>query len=58
MDPEKLRDNALAILHALIKAKPASSKGTYVKAIALSSTMGPGVRLDPLAVVKLAQDFR
>lgn len=54
MDAEALRDNALAILGALIKAKPASAKGTYMKSIALSSTMGPSVRLDVNDVSKLA----
>lgn len=58
MEAEQLRDNALALLHALIKAKPASAKGTYVRTVALSSTMGPGIRLDAPSVVKLAADFR
>lgn len=47
---EKLRDNILALLETIIKLKPASSKGTYLKSIALSSTMGPGVKVDPLEV--------
>jgi large subunit ribosomal protein L1 len=46
---EKLVDNFNAILEALIKAKPATAKGTYVKGITVSSTMGPGVKIDPLA---------
>lgn len=46
---EKLNENIMALLDAVIKLKPASSKGTYVRGIALSSTMGPGVRIDPLA---------
>ena len=45
---EKLHENIKALLDAVIKLKPASSKGTYVRGIALSSTMGPGVRIDPL----------
>ena len=48
--PEKLLDNAKAILDSLIKAKPAAAKGRYVKSIALSSTMGPGVRVDLASV--------
>ena len=44
--PEKLLDNAKAIIDSVLKAKPAASKGRYVKSIALSSTMGPGVRVD------------
>jgi large subunit ribosomal protein L1 len=43
---EKLQENILAIYDALIKAKPAAAKGTYVRKISLSSTMGPGVRCD------------
>jgi large subunit ribosomal protein L1 len=44
--PDKLLDNAKAIIDSVLKAKPAASKGRYVKSIALSSTMGPGVRVD------------
>jgi large subunit ribosomal protein L1 len=44
--PEKLSENARAILAALIRAKPASAKGNYVVSVALASTMGPGVRVD------------
>ena len=45
-DEQKLQENILAIYDALLKAKPAAAKGTYVKKISLSSTMGPGVRCD------------
>lgn len=58
MTPEQLRENALALLAALVRAKPASAKGQYVRSVALSSTMGPGIRLDASEVVKLAADFR
>jgi len=44
--PEKLLENARAFADAIIKAKPAGAKGTYVQKVALSSTMGPGVRVD------------
>jgi large subunit ribosomal protein L1 len=44
---EKLRDNFLVLLDALLRAKPAASKGTYVKNVALSTTMSPGVKIDP-----------
>jgi large subunit ribosomal protein L1 len=43
---EKILENFKAIAMAIIKAKPASSKGVYVKGMALSTTMGPGVKLD------------
>jgi large subunit ribosomal protein L1 len=46
----KLADNARALVDSVMKAKPAAAKGKYVKGLALSSTMGPGVRLDALAV--------
>jgi len=45
--PVQIADNARVILEALLKAKPAASKGIYMRSVALSSTMGPGVRLDP-----------
>jgi large subunit ribosomal protein L1 len=47
---DKLKENILALLDAIIKLKPASSKGAYLKSISLSSTMGPGVKVDPLDV--------
>ena len=45
-DAEKLEVNLKALIEVLTKAKPASSKGQYLKKIAVSSTMGPGVRVD------------
>ncbi len=44
--PDKLLENAKVLIDSVIKAKPAAAKGKYVKSIALSSTMGPGVRID------------
>ena len=43
----KLRENAHALLDAIVRSKPASAKGNYVKSVAVASTMGPGVRVDP-----------
>ena len=43
-----LNVNADAIIQALVRAKPATAKGIYLRSITLSSTMGPGVRIDPL----------
>ena len=43
-----LHTNADAIIQALVRAKPATAKGIYLRSITLSSTMGPGVRIDPL----------
>jgi len=45
-DADKLRGNIIALMDALIKAKPATSKGTYLKKVSLSSTMGPGINVD------------
>jgi large subunit ribosomal protein L1 len=42
----KLRENLLALLELLLKLKPASAKGTYVRSVAISTTMGPSIRLD------------
>lgn len=44
--PERLRDNLVALVDALNKSKPSSSKGVYLRKVAISSTMGPGVRVD------------
>jgi large subunit ribosomal protein L1 len=51
-DPTKLYDNASAIIESVIKAKPASCKGRYLKSATISSTMGPGVHLDTVALTK------
>ena len=45
-DVEKLRGNVLALMDALVKAKPSTAKGVYLQKISLSSTMGPGMTLD------------
>lgn len=46
-EPDKLKQNFAAALDELIKAKPASAKGRYIRSVTLSSTMGPGVKVDP-----------
>ena len=43
---EKLTENAMALLDAVIKAKPAATKGTYIRSCVVASTMGPGVRVN------------
>jgi len=42
---EKLADNLNTVMEALVKAKPAAAKGTYIKSVAVSSTMGPGIKV-------------
>ena len=43
--PEKLKENYAAIMDALVKAKPAAAKGQYIKGIAITTTMGPGIKV-------------
>lgn len=50
MGAEKLKDNFSSFMAAILKAKPATSKGVYLKTIAVSSTMGPGIKVDPVEV--------
>ena len=45
-DAELLKGNLLALVEALVKAKPSAAKGTYIKKISVSATMGPGINLD------------
>jgi len=47
---DKILDNFMVLLEMIMKLKPSGSKGTYVKGVAVSSTMGPGVRIDPSEV--------
>jgi len=49
-DAARLNDNAMALLEALQRAKPSTAKGTYMQTITLSTTHGPGVRVDPLTL--------
>jgi large subunit ribosomal protein L1 len=44
---EKLRENLVAVAEAILKAKPPAAKGTYLQKVSISSTMGPGIRIDP-----------
>jgi large subunit ribosomal protein L1 len=46
---EKLYENLAALMDAIKKAKPAAAKGSFIKKITLTSTMGPGVKIDPMA---------
>lgn len=45
--PDQISENARALVAALVKAKPSASKGVYLRSISMSSSMGPGIKLDP-----------
>jgi large subunit ribosomal protein L1 len=47
---EKLLQNATHLLDTVIRLKPSSSKGTYLRSIAISTTMGPGIKVDPMSI--------
>jgi len=50
---EQLRDNAMALIEAIVRAKPAAAKGTYLRSLTVSSTMSPGVPVDAVGVANL-----
>ena len=54
-DEKKLSDNAHALLQAVLKAKPATAKGKYLRSVYMSSTMGPSVRIDTTSAESLSQ---
>ena len=56
-DRAKLLENLHAVMEEIYRAKPASSKGRYVRAVTLSSTMGPGVHIDPLLARKTDEEL-
>lgn len=49
----KLKENLTALLETVVKAKPSTSKGTYLKSITISTTMGPGIKIDAVGVREL-----
>jgi len=49
--PDKIKDNALEFVNTIVKLKPTAAKGTYIKSIYLSSTMSPGIQVEPKSVV-------
>ncbi|HZD39609.1 MAG TPA: 50S ribosomal protein L1 [Terriglobales bacterium] len=52
--PEKLTDNAKAVLTSILRAKPASAKGNYIRAVTVATTMGPGIKIDLAQVRSIA----
>jgi large subunit ribosomal protein L1 len=55
-DQKQLLDNYLAVVDEVIRAKPAASKGKYIKTVTVSSTMGPGIKIDPNRVKDVAEE--
>ena len=49
--PDKIKENAAEFLNTIVKLKPTAAKGTYIKSIYLSSTMSPGIQVEPKSVV-------
>jgi len=52
-EPRKIKENVIAILSAIVKAKPSNAKGVYLKSLALSSTMGPGLKIDISSIAEI-----
>ena len=50
---EQLYDNMAAVIEAVKKARPANSKGTYIRKVVLTTTMGPGIKVDPMQVLSM-----
>jgi large subunit ribosomal protein L1 len=50
---DRLAANAMALIEAIVRAKPAAAKGTYLRSLTLSSTMSPGVKIDAQGVANL-----
>jgi len=55
-EEKALAENAVAIIQALVRAKPSTAKGTYLRSISLSSTMGPGVKIDTGAFIARTEE--
>jgi large subunit ribosomal protein L1 len=58
MEPGHLKDNLLALAQQIVRLKPSTAKGTYVRGVSISTTMGPGIRLDPNEVVRNVGEMR
>ncbi len=54
-DADKLRENFLVLMETLIKARPPAAKGRYLRSVVVSSTMGPGIKVDPQKITNVLQ---
>ena len=52
-DSERIQANAMAVIEAIVRAKPSAAKGTYLRSVTISTTMGPGVPVDAVALANL-----
>jgi len=50
---ESLLENMAAVMEAVVKARPAAAKGTYIRKVTVCNTMGPGIRVDPVAAAAM-----
>jgi large subunit ribosomal protein L1 len=50
---DKIAANAMAVIEAIVRAKPSAAKGTYLRTVTMSTTMGPGITLDPTVIANL-----
>jgi large subunit ribosomal protein L1 len=57
MEADQLAENFNTLLSTLLRLKPSSAKGTYVRSITISSTMGAGVKVDPLEASRAVEDL-
>ena len=57
MDAAKLQENFAALLSTLLRLKPSSAKGAYVRSITISTTMGPGIKIDTMDAQRFAERF-
>jgi large subunit ribosomal protein L1 len=58
MSEAQIKENLVALAGTIVRLKPSSAKGTYIKSVAISNTMGPGIRIDPNEIVRLSGELR